>query len=97
MIRAGKAVTAKLRVPPAHFRQGLFRALLHTPPAIDAKMVFEGDLGFRHPGFNVLAPGTAQGAALEKNQAPYSRTVMKAEMLQGKDEGFSRAHGSSAQ
>jgi hypothetical protein len=97
MIGAGKAVTAKLRVPLAYFRQSVLRALLNTPPAVDAKMVFEGDLGFRLPGFNVLAPGTAQGAALEKNQAPYSRTVMKTEMLQGKDEGFSRAHGSSAQ
>jgi hypothetical protein len=61
----------------------VLRAFFNTPPAVDAEMGFEGYLGFRLPGFDVLAPEAAQGAALEKNQAPYSRTVMKAEMLQG--------------
>jgi hypothetical protein len=60
-------------------------------------MRFEGYLGLCLPRFDVLAPGAAQGAALEKNQAPYPRTVMKAEMLQGEDEWLSRAHGPSAQ
>jgi hypothetical protein len=49
-------------------------------------MGFEGYLCFRLPGFYILTPDAAQGAALKKNQAPYPRTVMKAEMLQGDDE-----------
>ena len=64
----------------------MLRAFFYTPTAVDAKMGFEGYLDFHLPGFDVLAPGTAQGAALEKYQAPYPRTVMKAEMLQGEDE-----------
>ena len=60
-------------------------------------MGFEGYLGLSLPGFDVLAPETAQGAALEKNQAPYPRTVMEAEMLQGDNEWLSRYHGSSVQ
>jgi hypothetical protein len=52
-------------------------------------MSFEGYLGFHLPGFDVLAPEAAQGATLEKNQAPYPRTIMKAEMLQGEYEWLS--------
>jgi hypothetical protein len=80
-----------------HFRQGLLWTFFNTPPAVNAKMGFEGYLGFRLPGFNVLAPEAAQGTALKKNQAPYPRTVMKAEMLQGKNEWLNRSHGPSAQ
>jgi hypothetical protein len=49
-------------------------------------MGFEGYVDTGLPGFDVLAPDTAQGAAFEKDQAPYPRTVMEAEMLQGEDE-----------
>jgi hypothetical protein len=75
----------------------VLRAFFHTFPAVDAKMGFEGYFGFHLPGFDILAPDTAQGAALEKNQAPYPRTVMKTKMLKRKDERINRSHGSSAQ
>jgi hypothetical protein len=85
------------RIPFSHFRQGVLRAFFYTLPAVDAKMNFEGYFGFHLPGFDVLAPETAQGATLEKNQAPYPRTVMKTEMLQREDEWLIRSHGPSAQ
>jgi hypothetical protein len=75
----------------------MLRAFFRTPPAVDAKMGFEGYFGFHLPGFDVLAPKAAQGATLEKNQAPYPRTVMKTEMLQREDEWPIRSHGPSAQ
>ena len=83
-------------IPFPHLRQRMFRAFFHTPPAVDAKMGFEGYFGFWVPGFDVLAPEAAQGAAFEKNQAPYPRTVVKTEMLEGEDERLNRSHGPSA-
>ena len=75
----------------------MLRAFFYTLSAVDAKMGFEGYLCFRLPGFYVLTPDAAQGAALEKNEAPYPRTVMEAEMLQGDYEWLSRSHEPSVQ
>jgi hypothetical protein len=68
----------------------------YTPAAVYTKMSFEGNFRFQLPGFDVLAPGTAQGATLEKNQASNAGTIMKTEMLDGKDEWLNRSHVSSA-
>jgi hypothetical protein len=70
--------------------------VLCTPAAVYTKMSFEGYFRFLLPGFDVLTPGTAQGATLEKNQASYAGTIMKTEMLDGKDEWLNRSHVSSA-
>ena len=85
-VNTGKAVSALFGIPFPHLGQCVLRAVFYAPSAVDAKMRFEGYVDYRLPGFDVLAPDTAQGAAFEKDQAPYPRTVMEAEMLQGEDE-----------
>jgi len=64
-------------------------AFVYTLFAVDAKMGFECYLCSCLPGFYVLAPDALQGTALEKNQAPNPRTIMKTEMLQGDYERLS--------
>jgi hypothetical protein len=60
--------------------------LFYAHTAVDAQQRFEGYLGLRLPRFDILAPGAAQRTAFEKDQAPYPRAVMEAEMLHREDE-----------
>ena len=41
----------------------------------------EQNLGFRIPGFRIVAPETAQGTALQENRRPDARSVVHAELL----------------
>ena len=60
---------------------GLFRADLNTPVAVQAVLAPVHDLDPGTLGFRVGTPFAAEGTSLEKDRGPYTRTVVDGKLL----------------
>ena len=69
-------------------RYGMFRATQNTFLAVKTALPIPYDLDAVTLTFGVSAPAAAQGAALEKDSSPDTRTVIDAEFLNIKDQSF---------
>lgn len=94
-LHTGEAFPADLPIPVPGSGNRVLRASFHAPFTSYAKVWLESDLGVSRPGLHILAPNAAQWAALEKDQTPYARAIVNAEVLCREDDRVRRVHGPS--